>query len=111
TSWKRLHPEGESAMCELLGISCSARVKPARYFKTFRRRGEELPEGEGNPDGWGIALYPDGKAVQVIKKLSRRHQANSQNSSPPTSTCVQRFSLHTSERPPEELSVTTILTL
>ncbi len=55
-------------MCELLGISCSVKVRPGRYFKTFRRRGEELPEGEGNPDGWGIALYPDGRAVQVIKE-------------------------------------------
>ena len=55
-------------MCELLGISCSTKVRPGRYFKTFRLRGQELPEGEGNPDGWGIALYPDGKAVQVIKE-------------------------------------------
>jgi glutamine amidotransferase len=55
-------------MCELLGISCSLKVRPGRYFKTFRRRGEELPEGEGNPDGWGIAFYPDGKAAQVIKE-------------------------------------------
>jgi glutamine amidotransferase len=50
-----------------LGISCSAKVRPGRYFKTFRRRGLDLPDGQGNPDGWGIALYPDGKAVQVIK--------------------------------------------
>ena len=55
-------------MCELLGISSSTKVRPGRNFKTFRLRGEELPEGEGNPDGWGIALYPDGKAVQVIKE-------------------------------------------
>lgn len=55
-------------MCELLGISCGASVRPARYFNVFRRRGQELPDGEGNPDGWGIALYPDGKAVQVIKE-------------------------------------------
>ena len=55
-------------MCELLGICSSARVRPSRYFKTFRRKGQELPEGLGNPDGWGIALYPDGKAVQVIKE-------------------------------------------
>lgn len=55
-------------MCELLGISSSTKVRPGLYFKTFRLRGEELPEGEGNPDGWGIALYPDGKAVQVIKE-------------------------------------------
>ncbi|MGA2227644.1 MAG: class II glutamine amidotransferase [Syntrophobacteraceae bacterium] len=68
TSWKRLHPEEEKSVCELLGISSSTKVRPGRYFKTFRRRGEELPEGEGNPDGWGIALYPDGRAVQVIKE-------------------------------------------
>ena len=55
-------------MCELLGISCGARVRPVRYFKTFQRRGQELLEGQGNPDGWGIALYPDGRAVQVIKE-------------------------------------------
>ncbi len=55
-------------MCELLGISSSTKVRPGRYFKVFRQRGQELPEGEGNPDGWGIALYPDGRAVQVIKE-------------------------------------------
>jgi predicted glutamine amidotransferase len=55
-------------VCELLGISSSTKVRPARYFKTFRRRGQELQEGMGNPDGWGIALYPDGKSVQLIKE-------------------------------------------
>ena len=29
-------------MCELLGISCSAKVRPGRYFKAFRRRGKEF---------------------------------------------------------------------
>jgi len=55
-------------MCELLGICSSAKVIPGRNFKVFRQRGQELPEGEGNPDGWGIAVYPDGRAVQVIKE-------------------------------------------
>ncbi len=55
-------------MCELLGISSSTKVRPGRYFKVFRRRGQELEDGQGNPDGWGIALYPDGRAVQVIKE-------------------------------------------
>jgi glutamine amidotransferase len=55
-------------VCELMGISCSNRVKPGRYFNAFRWRGDELPEGKGNPDGWGIALYPDGKAAQIIKE-------------------------------------------
>jgi len=55
-------------MCELLGISSSVRIRPGRYFAAFRKRGRELPEGKGNPDGWGIALYPDRKAVQLIKE-------------------------------------------
>ena len=55
-------------MCELLGISSSTKTRPARYFKTLRLRGQELPDGQGNPNGWGIALYPDGRAVQVIKE-------------------------------------------
>jgi glutamine amidotransferase len=55
-------------MCELLGISCSVKVRPVRYFKAFRQRGQELENEQGNPHGWGIALYPDGKAVQVIKE-------------------------------------------
>jgi predicted glutamine amidotransferase len=58
-------------MCELLGISSGAPITPGRYFKTFRRRGQELPNGQGNPDGWGIALYPDdGKAVMLIKEAT-----------------------------------------
>ena len=55
-------------MCELLGICSSTKIRPERYFKTFRLRGQQLPEGGGNTDGWGIALYPDGKATQVIKE-------------------------------------------
>jgi glutamine amidotransferase len=51
-----------------LGISSSTKTRPARYFKTLRLRGQELPDGQGNPNGWGIALYPDGRAVQVIKE-------------------------------------------
>jgi glutamine amidotransferase len=51
-----------------LGISSSTKARPSPYFKVFRQRGQELSEGERNPDGWGIALYPDGKAVQVIKE-------------------------------------------
>jgi glutamine amidotransferase len=68
TSWKRLHPEGENKVCELLGICGSTKVQPGRYFRTFRQRGQGLPDGQGNPDGWGIALYPDGKAAQLIKE-------------------------------------------
>jgi len=55
-------------MCELLGISCSEKVRPGRYFKVLRQRGQERSEGGGNPDGWGIALYPDEKGVQLIKE-------------------------------------------
>jgi glutamine amidotransferase len=48
-------------MCELLGMSFSAPVRPAITFVGFRRRGVD------NPDGWGIARY-DGKACQVLKE-------------------------------------------
>ena len=48
-------------MCELLGLSFNRPVRPNLSFKGFRLR------GEANPDGWGIAYYPD-KSVQVIKE-------------------------------------------
>ncbi len=48
-------------MCELLGLSFNAAVRPNLSFKGFRLR------GEANPDGWGIAFYPD-KSAQVIKE-------------------------------------------
>lgn len=50
-------------MCELLGMSFNLPIKPSISFRGFRYRGEE------NPDGWGIAFYPDcKKAAQVIKE-------------------------------------------
>ena len=48
-------------MCELLGLSFNTPVRPNLSFKGFRLR------GEANPDGWGIAFYPD-KSSQVIKE-------------------------------------------
>jgi glutamine amidotransferase len=51
-----------------LGISSSSKVCPSPYFGTFRQRGQELEDGTGNPDGWGIAFYPDGKAALVVKE-------------------------------------------
>ncbi|HEX3013668.1 MAG TPA: class II glutamine amidotransferase, partial [Methanobacterium sp.] len=48
-------------MCELLGLSFNTPVRPNLSFKGFRIRGET------NPDGWGIAFYPD-KSAQVIKE-------------------------------------------
>src|SRR5208337_2115149 len=62
------YPEGENAVCELLGICSSTKIRPGRYFKVLRQRGQERSEGGGNPDGWGIALYPDEKGVQLIKE-------------------------------------------
>jgi predicted glutamine amidotransferase len=55
-------------MCELLGISCSEKARPTPYFEAFRKRGKKFRQGAGNPDGWGIACYPDGKALQLIKE-------------------------------------------
>jgi glutamine amidotransferase len=67
-SSKRRHLGKENAMCELLGISSDSKIRPGHYFNVFRLRGQEFEDGQGNPDGWGIALYPDGKGVQVIKE-------------------------------------------
>ena len=48
-------------MCELLGMSFNKPVRPSISFKGFRLRGKK------NPDGWGLAYYPD-KSVQVFKE-------------------------------------------
>lgn len=48
-------------MCELLGFSFNQPISPNISFKGFRRR------GKSNPDGWGIAYYPD-ESVQIIKE-------------------------------------------
>lgn len=49
-------------MCQLLGLSFNVPVKPEISFRGFMRR------GKSNPHGWGLALYPDGKAAQVFKE-------------------------------------------
>ena len=49
-------------MCELLGLSFNMPVRPEISFRGFMRR------GRANPHGWGLALYPDGKAAQVFKE-------------------------------------------
>jgi glutamine amidotransferase len=48
-------------MCELLALSFNLPVAPCVSFKGFRKRGED------NPDGWGLAFYPD-KSVQIFKE-------------------------------------------
>lgn len=68
TSSGRLRYEGGSEVCELLGISSSEKVSLAPYWKTFRKRGKKFREGAGNPDGWGVAAYPDGKGALIIKE-------------------------------------------
>lgn len=49
-------------MCQLLGISFNVPVRPEISFKGFMKR------GRSNPDGWGLALFPDGRAAQVFKE-------------------------------------------
>jgi len=48
-------------MCELLGLTFNMRIDPKISFTGFRLRGEE------NPDGWGVAFYPDISA-QIYKE-------------------------------------------
>lgn len=55
-------------MCELLGISSNEKISLAPYWQLFRKRGKKFREGVGNPDGWGIAAYPDGKGALIIKE-------------------------------------------
>jgi predicted glutamine amidotransferase len=68
TFFKRIPPEGGNDVCELLGISSSEKVSLAPYWEIFRKRGKKFREGAGNPDGWGLAVYPDGKGALVIKE-------------------------------------------
>ena len=51
-------------MCELLAMSFNLPVTPNISFKAFRSRSER------NPDGWGIAFYPD-ESVQIIKEPTK----------------------------------------
>ncbi len=48
-------------MCELLGMSFNTPVNPDISFKAFRKR------GANNPDGWGLAFYPD-KSARIFKE-------------------------------------------
>ncbi len=48
-------------MCELLGMSFNQPVRPRISFRRFRLR------GECNPDGWGLAFYPD-RSAQIFKE-------------------------------------------
>lgn len=49
-------------MCQLLGLTFNLPARPDISFRGFMRRGKR------NPHGWGLALYPDGKAAQVFKE-------------------------------------------
>ncbi len=57
-------------MCELLGLSFNKPVNPTLSFKAFSKR------SKNNPDGWGMAFYPDrGKAAQVIKEPKKAEES------------------------------------
>jgi len=49
-------------LCELLGLCFNREIRPNISFRAFRMR------ADGNPDGWGIAFYPDPPAACVIKE-------------------------------------------
>ncbi len=57
-------------MCELLGMSFNVPIRPRFTFSGFCRR------GKNNPDGWGLAFYPDkGNASLVIKEPGTASQS------------------------------------
>jgi glutamine amidotransferase len=45
-----------------MGLSFNVPVRSEISFRGFMKR------GRSNPDGWGLALFPDGKAAQVLKE-------------------------------------------
>mgnify|MGYP000082406179 CR=1 FL=1 len=47
-------------MCELLGASSSVARSYSRWLAAFRSRGGQAAD---NPDGWGVAFWPGGKAL------------------------------------------------
>ena len=49
-------------LCELLGLTFNLPVTSNVSFTGFRQR------AEANPDGWGLAFYPD-KSAQVFKPV------------------------------------------
>lgn len=59
-------------MCELLGMSFNLPVNPKISFKGFQQR------GKNNPDGWGIAFYPD-ESAQIFKEPIEANKSNLAN--------------------------------
>lgn len=55
-------------MCELLGLAFNHPVFPSFSFRGFRHLGEE------NPDGWGLAAFPDRSAL-VLKEPTSSEQS------------------------------------
>jgi len=49
------------AMCELLGLVFNQLVRPSLSFRGFQHRGAD------NPNGWGLAAFPD-ESAQVFKE-------------------------------------------
>ncbi len=48
-------------MCELLGLCFNLPMRPTFTFKKF------FQNSESNPDGWGLAFFPD-ESVQIFKE-------------------------------------------
>lgn len=49
-------------MCELFGLSCNKPVSVSFSWRGF------LARGRLNRDGWGVAFYPDGRSLCLIKE-------------------------------------------
>ncbi|MCB1157424.1 MAG: class II glutamine amidotransferase [Leptospiraceae bacterium] len=54
--------------CELMGFSFDRKIPANNIFQSFRFR------DKNNPDGWGVAYYPD-KALQVFKEPKSASQS------------------------------------
>src|ERR1700722_17188201 len=51
----------DRSMCELMAMSFEAPISADFSLKEFAARGEE------NPDGWGLAWYPD-RSLAIVKE-------------------------------------------
>jgi predicted glutamine amidotransferase len=65
----------EVGVCELLGISINRPERPVYAFRGLEHGSKDDPDWrKSNPDGWGVACYPDdGLAPLVLKEAAAAH--------------------------------------
>lgn len=63
-------------MCELLGVSANRPERPTYIFRGFLHGSQAGRRARPNPDGWGVACYPDdGRTAAVLKVAEPIHES------------------------------------